>query len=149
MGVTEYAYGVCGVFCEQCASGNGRIKELSGELRRLTAGLIDYRPDFNEFDFSEFQRGLEWLNESFGCPTCLKIEEHWCGVMSCEKAKELRSCLLCDEYPVCPHTEYMRDRYPAVLDHYRRVKEVGLEQLLKEERERAESGLLLHDIRKY
>lgn len=149
MGVTEYAYGVCGVFCEQCASGNGRIKELAKELRRLTVGLIDYRPEFDEFDFDEFQKGLEWLDESHGCPTCLKREDYWCGVMRCEKAKELGNCLLCDEYPECPHTDYMRNRYPFVLDHHKRVKEVGLEEHFREERERAESGLLLHDIRKY
>ena len=52
MSDAEYTYGVCGVFCEQHASGNGRIKKLAQELKRLTAGLIDYRPDFNEFDFS-------------------------------------------------------------------------------------------------
>ena len=65
---------------------------------------------------------------------------------SCEKAKELKSCLLCDEYPVCPHTEYMRDRYPFVLDHYRRVKEVGLKQHFKEEREHPKTHKKIHGI---
>ena len=145
-----YAFhGVCGVYCGQCASGNGRIKDLAKELRRLTAGLLDYKPDFDEFDFSELQKGLKWLDEDFGCPTCLKLDDYWCAVMKCEKAKELKSCLLCDDYPECPKTEYQRGRYPFVLDHHKRVKEVGLEQHLKEERRRAEDGLLLHDIRTY
>jgi hypothetical protein len=36
-----------------------------------------------------------------------------------------------------------------VLEHYKRVKEIGFEAHLKEERERALAGILLNDIRKY
>jgi hypothetical protein len=147
MEITEYSYGVCGLFCEQCKKGNGRIKELARELKRLTAEIDDW-PGFNEFDFGEFQRGLEWLDGGLECPTCLEREEYGCGVMSCERAGELGSCLLCDEYAKCPHTEHMRVTFPVVLEHHGRVREVGLEQHFREERERAESGLLLDDIRK-
>jgi len=149
MGGDEFSYGVCGVFCEQCASGNGRIKELAGELNRLTADFITTFPDFKEFDFSEYKKGLEYFQHSYGCPTCLKIKEPWCEILKCDKAKELKSCLLCDDYLECPRTKYHRDRYPFVLKHYQRVKEAGLDQHFREERRRAKEGLLLEDIRKY
>jgi len=146
---SNYLYGVCGVFCEQCPAGNGKIKELAGELKRLTADFISDFPGCKEFNFSEFTKGLVFFHQSYGCPTCLNIKEPWCEVLKCEKAKELKSCLLCDEYLKCPRTEYHRDRYPFVLEHYRRVKEIGLSEHFKEERERAKKGLLLNDIRKY
>ncbi len=57
-------------------------------------------------------------------------------MLKCEKG----SCLLCEEFLECTRTEYQRGRYPFVLERYERVKE---------EREKALSGLLLNDIRKY
>lgn len=146
----DYRYGRCGVFCEMCAAGNGRVNELAGELKRLT---VDFFKDFPKgqggFDWAEYRKGLEYFHESYGCPTCLEIEEPWCEVMKCEKVEEVESCLLCGEYLDCPRTEYQRERYPFVIEHYKRVREVGFERLLEEERERARSGVLLHDIRKY
>ena len=149
MGDDAFCYGVCGVFCEQCATGNGRIKELAGELQRLTADFMATFPDFKGFDFSEYEKGLEYFHSSYGCPTCLKVKEPWCEVLKCDKAKELKSCLLCEDYLECPRTQYVRDRYPFVLKHYQRVKEVGLKQHFSEERLRAEKGVLLEEIRKY
>jgi len=149
MGDSEFRYGVCGVFCEQCATGNGRVKELAGELNRLTADFIATFPDFREFDFSEYKKGLEYFQHSHGCPTCLKVKEPWCEVLKCDKAKELKSCLLCDDFVECPRTNYVRDRYPFVLKHYQRVKQVGLDQHFREERLKAKKGVLLEDLRKY
>jgi hypothetical protein len=40
----------------------------------------------------------------------------------------------------------MRDRYPFVLDHYRRVKEVDLKQHFKEEREHPKTHKKIHGI---
>ena len=150
MDASDYAYGVCGVFCEQCASGNGRIKELASELLRLTRDIntVD-GPKIDAFDFDEFQGGLTWFTEGYGCPTCLQVEKPWCAVMKCEKAKELGNCLLCDEVSECPHNEYQRTRYAYLLEHHERVKEVGLERYYAEEREKARKGTLLHDIREY
>ncbi|MFW9996892.1 MAG: DUF3795 domain-containing protein [Candidatus Odinarchaeota archaeon] len=149
MARSRYAYGICGVYCGQCPSGNGRIKEFAGELKRMTADFGNDFPDFKEFNFNEFQKGLEWFNRSPGCPTCLMIKEPWCKVLKCEKAQQLKSCLLCDEFLTCSNTEYQRNRYPFVLNHYQRVREVGLEQHLEEEEKRSKQGVSLIDIREY
>ncbi len=146
----DYRFGRCGVFCEMCPTGNGRVVELAGELKRLTS---DFFKDFPEgqggFDWVEYLRGLDFFIGSYGCPTCLNIEEPWCDVLKCDRVREEGSCLLCDEFPECPRTEYQRGRYPFLLEHHERVKEIGFEEHLNEERERAEAGTLLHDIRKY
>ena len=151
MNIEDLPYGVCGVYCGQCPSGNGTIRSLAGKLIRYTADLISDNPDFEikEFNVKEFREGLRWFHESYGCPTCLKIKEPWCEVMKCEKVRKLKSCLLCDSFLECPHTEYHRDRYPFVIEHYHYVKKVGLEQHLKQEELRAKEGVSLIDIRKY
>jgi hypothetical protein len=101
-----------------------------------------------DFKFDDVRKGLKWFAKS-KCPTCLKIKRPWCEVMKCKKARELKSCLLCDEFPRCPRTEYQRNRYPFVIKYHARVKKVGLEQHLREERERVKRGVCLIDIRKY
>ena len=95
MNIEDLPYGVCGVYCGQCPSGNGKIRSLAGNLIRYTADLTSDKPDFEikEFDVKEFREGLRWFHESYGCPTCLKIKEPWCEVMKCEQAKKIREYL--------------------------------------------------------
>lgn len=146
---SQYNYGVCGVFCEQCPTGNGLINRLAKDLRRITSDFANDFPDFEGFNLKEFDRGLEYFGEEYGCPGCRNLTEAWCDVKRCEKAEAAESCLLCEAFRECPNTEYQRDRYPFVLEHHDRVREIGLEGHLREERERAEKGVLLNDIRKY
>lgn len=148
MTLKEYQYGVCGVFCEMCPSGTGKIAQLATNLLKLIKGSYKWPEKDVDFSFEDLRKGLEWLTHET-CPTCQQIKEPWCEVLKCEKARELKSCLRCKEFLNCPSTEYHRDRYPFVVDHYHRVKEVGLETHLKEEREKAQSGITLHDIRKW
>ena len=144
----EYKYGVCGVFCEMCPSGTGKIAQLATELLKLIAGSYTWAEDEVDFSFKDLKKGLEWLTKDT-CPTCQNIEEPWCDVLKCKKAKKLRSCLLCEDFLECSSTEYQRDRYPFVIESYERVKKIGLEQHLKEEREKAQKGVSLIDIRKW
>jgi hypothetical protein len=147
----DYKFGRCGVFCEACPAGNGKVEGLAGELKRLTSDFFkDFTKGHGGFDWAEYLKGLDFFTESYGCPTCTKLEgEPWCEVLKCEKVLEKKSCLLCEEFPECPRTEYQRGRYPFVMERYERVKEIGFDGHLKEERERAEAGTLLNDIRKY
>lgn len=146
----DFKYGRCGVSCEMCHAGNGRVEELARELKRLTSGFFkDFPEGYGGFDWVEYRKGLDYFIDSYSCPDCTNIEEPWCEVLKCEKVRENESCLLCEEFPECPRTEYQRGRYPFVLEHYERVKEIGLEGHLKEERERAKAGTLLIDIMEY
>jgi hypothetical protein len=144
----NYSYGVCGVFCEMCPTGNGKISQLASELLRLIKNSYKWAEDEVNFSFKDMQEGLEWLTKD-SYPTCRQIKEPWCDVLKCKKASKLQSCLLCEEFLECPSTAYQRDRYPFVIENYNRVKEIGLEKHLAEERKKAKNGITLIDIRKW
>lgn len=143
-----YSYGVCGVFCEMCPTGNKRISKLASELLYLTNDSYEWAEKHVDFKIVDVRKGLKWF-EKMKCPTCLKIKKPWCGVLKCEKAKKLKSCLLCSDFLKCPNTKYHRERYPFVIKSYKRVKKVGITQHYKEERNRVKKGVSLIDIRKY
>jgi transcription elongation factor Elf1 len=136
------SYGICGVYCGQCPNGNGRVKFSAGELRRLVDTVRYEWLNYVEksFSFDEFRKGLEWFANA-QCPMCLNGGGAPCENKKCAKTKGLESCLLCDDYLACRHTEYHRDFYPFVVDNYRRVKEVGFKKHLEEEEERAKAGV--------
>lgn len=135
-------YGICGVYCGQCPSGNGRVKMMAGELKRLvdTTRYDWVSKVVKSFSFDEFRKGLEWFSGS-QCPMCLNGGGAPCENRKCAPAKGLQSCLLCNDYLTCKSTEYQRDVYPFVKEAHSRVKEVGFEKYLEEEEERTRAGV--------
>jgi len=135
-------YGLCGVYCGQCPNGNGRVKMMAGELKRLvdTTRYNWVKDVVKSFSFDEFRKGLEWFSDS-QCPMCLNGGGAPCENRKCAPQKNLQSCLLCNDYSACKYTEYQRDAYPFVVDNYNRVKQVGFEKHLEEEEERAKAGI--------
>lgn len=144
MSIEDYQYGVCGVYCGQCPSGNGRVKMMAGELKRLvdTVRYDWVKEVVKSFDFDEFRKGLEWFS-SAQCPMCLKGGGAPCENKKCAPKKGLQSCLQCNDYLTCKNTEYHRDFYPFVVESHNRVKQVGLQKHLEEEEERARAGVNL------
>jgi hypothetical protein len=137
-------YGICGVYCGQCPNGNGRVKIMAGELKRLVdTTRYDWVKDVTKsFNFDEFRKGLEWFADS-QCPMCLNGGGAPCENKRCAPKRKLRSCLMCNEYPTCKNTQYQRDVYPFVLDNHKRVKQAGFQKHLEEEEERARAGVNL------
>jgi hypothetical protein len=135
-------YGVCGVYCGQCPSGNGRVKYSAGELKRLIdTTRYEWLNDVEKrFSFDEFRKGLEWFAQS-QCTGCLQGGGAPCPNQGCAKEKGLRSCLECGEYMACEKTTYVREWYPFVAENYERVSEVGLDRHLEEEEQRARAGV--------
>jgi transcription elongation factor Elf1 len=145
-------YGICGVYCGQCPNGNGRVRMMAGELKRLVdTTRYDWVKDaVKSFSFDEFRKGLEWFSDS-QCPMCLNGGGAPCKNRECATKKGFQSCLLCGDYLTCKNTEYQRDVYPFVVENYARVKQVGFEKHLEEEDERARAGvdLMGHLERRY
>ena len=142
MSTKDYNYGICGVYCGQCPSGNGRVRFMAGELKRLvdTTRYEWSENEVNLFQFKEFRKGLEWFSSS-QCPMCLNIENPWCKNRECASEKGIKSCLLCSDFLSCQDTDYQREWYPFVVDNYNRVREIGFEEYLKEEEEKARAGV--------
>jgi len=138
----ESHYGICGVYCGQCPNGNGRVKIIAGELKRLVDTVrYDWVSDVvKSFKFEEFRKGLEWFADA-QCPMCLQGGGAPCENRKCAPRKKLGSCLLCNDFLTCKNTEYQREWYPFVVDNYARVKEVGFEKYLEEEEEKAKAGV--------
>ena len=138
------SYGICGVYCGQCPKGNGRVKAIAGELKRLvdTIGYDWMENDIRSFKFTEFRKGLEWFSQA-QCPMCLNEGGAPCENRECATAKKLDSCLLCGDYLVCKNTVGQRSRYPFLVENYERVKQVGFEKHLEEEEQRARAGISL------
>jgi hypothetical protein len=143
MSIENRQYGVCGVYCGQCPNGNGRVKAMAREFKRLvdTARYEWVADVVKSFEFVEFRKGLEWFANA-QCPMCLNgAHGASCENRKCASEKKLDSCLLCDEYLKCEHTAYQREWYPFVVDNYNRVKQVGFEKHLEEEETRAKAGV--------
>ncbi len=138
--VVEYPYGVCGVYCGQCASGNGRIRFFAKELKRLTDVYLRWMVNVDVgFDYKEFREGLRVISD-WRC-NCLDTEDCHVGNKQCAREKGLRSCLECGEFPNCERTEYQRSRYPFVLEGFAKVQSDGFEAWLEEEERRAKAGV--------
>lgn len=138
-------YGICGVYCGQCPNGNGRVKMMAGELKRLVDTV---RYDWLEqavksFSFKDFRKGLEWFSNA-QCPMCLNGGgAPWCENRKCAPSKGIENCLQCSDYMTCKNTQYQREWYPFVIDNHNRVKQVDLQKHLEEEEERARAGVSL------
>jgi len=140
----NYQYGYCGIYCGQCANGNGRIRIIAGELKRLVdtqryewLELPDVKPGFK---FSDFRKGLEWFAAA-QCPRCQAGGgPPFCETRKCCLDKKLRSCLLCADFLTCSHTTYHRETYPFVVQSYQHVREVVFDKWLEEQEEKARAG---------
>ncbi|MCL6579402.1 MAG: DUF3795 domain-containing protein [Candidatus Bathyarchaeota archaeon] len=135
-------YGICGVYCGQCPNGNGRVKMMAMELKRLvdTTRYNWVKEVIKSFNFDEFRKGLEWFSQA-QCHMCLNGGGAPCENRKCASNKNLQSCLLCNEYLTCKNTEYQRDVYPFVIDNHNRVKQVGFQKHLEEEEEKTKAGI--------
>jgi hypothetical protein len=120
------------------------VKATTGELKRLVDTVrydwLNYA--VKSFKFEEFRKGLEWFANA-QCPMCLNGGGASCENRKCASAKQLESCLLCNDYLTCKQTEYQRDWYPFVVENYNRVKQIGFLKHLEEEEVRARGGVSL------
>ena len=66
--------------------------------------------------------------------------------MSVPGQRGLELCSQCPDFP-CEHVETLAARYPTLIADNVRLKAVGLEQWLIEQKERARRGVVYADIR--
>lgn len=78
-----------------------------------------------------------------GCNGCkIMNENHWspdCKFIQCAQSKNVDACPLCDQYPCDNIMEFEKDKHvhhKTVVPNGKRIKEIGLEAWLEEQKER-------------
>jgi len=62
-----------------------------------------------------------------------------CEVRTCCKGKDLRNCYSCEDFTKCKKLEYQKETY-KIQESYERIKQIGYENWLKEQEEKAKEG---------
>jgi hypothetical protein len=112
--------GFCGIWCGSCVVGNGALRELTKRYKEVinNYGLKEWAP--KEFDFGEFFKGLESIENMPLCAGCLKGGgRDNCEIRTCATSKGLKDCTVCQEFGQCKNAE--------ILEHMRSgARDAGL-----------------------
>jgi hypothetical protein len=138
----------CGLYCGLCAHRN-RILRRASQLQKSLhkEGYNDwyqYIPDMKE-SFPPFWQFLQDLTEmdcmrrTGGGPPDCKIRQY-------ARGKDAETCTQCKEYP-CKLIQELAERYPTVIQDGKRLQKIGLTSWVKEQEERARSGVVYADTR--
>jgi hypothetical protein len=141
----------CGIYCGQCRSYTTELADIASRLKKYVKQDFSWLREGTEvFDYDNFVKGLEWFTDST-CPGCRDSEESWCDVKKCVKIQEnlVDNCLLCDEFPQCPYTDYQRNRYSYLFKHRKFIENEGFDKFLLVEERKAKEGVCIQEIRDY
>jgi hypothetical protein len=101
--------GFCGIWCGGCAVANGVLRELGRRYKDVINkyGLKRWAP--KDFDFGEFYKGLESIENMPLCAGCLKGGgRDDCEIRSCAKAKGVEDCTQCEQFGNCEHSKFVK-----------------------------------------
>jgi hypothetical protein len=137
----------CGLYCGLCAQ-RGRIPQRAEALRQAMTGE-GYElwgveiPGFNEF--WKFLGNL--CDPDKSCPGCRQDGGYpLCSIRKCARKKKVDTCPFCDQYP-CRRIKALAKGYPTLIPDGQRLKKIGVDAWLKEQKQRAQTGFQYTDIR--
>jgi uncharacterized protein DUF3795 len=139
----------CGLYCGLC-SVRGRILSQAKTLRQSMA-----REGFDAWgtELPGFKPFWDFLTDMCDpektCPGCRQDGgPPFCSIRKCARKRGLDVCAFCDDYP-CKRVEGVAKGYPTLIHDGKRMKEIGLETWIAEQKERADTGFAYVDIRCY
>jgi hypothetical protein len=137
----------CGLYCGLCLN-CVRIPRRAGELKELLkkVSVEEWGPELPDFD--GFWRFLDTLAEFERRASC---RERTCGpepcaIRTCASAKGVDACPFCEDYP-CDPIRSLAKRYVTLLGDGERMREVGVDQWIAEQRARQDGGFAYVDLR--
>ena len=81
------------------------------------------------------------------CPGCRQGGGYpGCEIRRCAERRKIDICVNCGEYPCTLVTEFSKI-YPTLIADGQRLKEIGVEAWIQEQKKRAETGFVYADIR--
>lgn len=139
----------CGLYCGLCGS-HGRIPQRAGALRDSMAeeGYDAWGKEIP--GFSEFWTFLNDLcNPENVCPGCRQGGgPPFCSIRKCARKREVTICVFCKDYPCTRITELAKG-YPTLISDGKRIKEIGIDTWIKEQKKREKTGFVYADFRCY
>lgn len=136
----------CGLYCDLCAA-RTRIPRRAAALRSAMTeeGWTFWGQSIP--GFTEFWSFLEGLSSGEGCPGCRAGGGYsGCQIRVCARERGLELCSQCPDFP-CEYVDALAAKYPTLVADNVRMKAVGLEQWLIEQKERVRRGVVYADIR--
>jgi hypothetical protein len=137
----------CGLYCGLCAA-RGRIPRQADALRETMAkeGYEIWGEGIPGFKaFWSFLGGL--CDPDKSCPGCRDGGgPPFCSIRKCARKRGVNLCVLCEEYP-CERVLEIAKGYPTLLADGKRIREIGLDEWIQEQEERAKRGFVYADIR--
>jgi len=121
---------VCGLYCGECnvyMASHGD-KELQ---KRIAVKVSE-------------TTGREVKPEEIQCEGCWgPLEIHWtpdCKMLNCAKERGYRFCFQCEEFPCGKLVMFKDKHYPYVLDNLNRIREIGVDSWLSEQKAKRKSS---------
>ena len=131
--------GSCGIWCGSCVAGNGVLQELTKRYDKIITDydLEQWAP--KDFDFKEFAKGLQSIQNMALCPGCQKGGgRDDCEIRACVSGKNLADCSECSKPDECENVELLETMQKGALKAGLMVKTENIDrnELLKKWTER-------------
>jgi len=141
----------CGLYCGLCSS-RGRIPQQSRVLR--DSMVKDGYDQWGEQYLPNFKEFWTFLNARCEpdkcCPGCRQGGGNpECDIRKCAQKRNVEICVNCDDYP-CERISGISGLgkiYPTLIADGQRLKEIGIDRWVQEQKKRAETGFVYSDIR--
>ncbi len=138
---------ICGLYCGLCSQ-RGRIPQQARALRDTLA-----KDGFDQWgqnipNFKEFWTLLnQWSDLKNACPGCRQGGGNpECEIRKCAQQRKVESCPHCEDYP-CERIRELGKIYLTLIADGQRLKEIGVDAWIGEQKKRAETGFVYSDIR--
>ena len=135
----------CGLYCGDCFSYQGKIADLSRDLRKelrshkfeKTAELLSGMSFFKEFD--DYSRCYKVL----GAMVKLRCKRGcrdgggnpYCAIRKCCERKKYEGCWECDEYESCSKLDFLKANHgDAHIKNLRKINKKGKKEFIKGKR---------------
>jgi hypothetical protein len=139
----------CGLYCGLCSS-RKRIPQKAQDLKNSMAeeGYDTWGTGIPKFtEFWEFLNNL--CDPETSCAGCRQGGgPPFCSIRTCCQQKNVDVCPFCEEYP-CYRIKELGKGYPTLISDGKRMKRIGIEEWIEEQKKRVKTPFVYSDIRCY
>jgi len=136
----------CGLYCGAC--GLRDLKEPAEKMKQILDAynygeIAKFIPGMEEYP--AFEKTLTEFTKQF-CPGCRQGGGNPnCVIRICAKERGFNTCADCNEMP-CEKAKFITEGYPSVIENLKRIKKIGSDKWLEEQREKVAAGFSYTDM---